>query len=235
MYYIIFLAARKEFCYNICEQIVRSAGGTAMNGKFIVIEGLDGSGKTTQLNALARNLRALGYAVAETAEPTASTTGGLARDALSGFTPRTGAEIAALFMADRVAHNVNPVNGIGKLLSEGCVVLCDRYYYSSLAYQGTVTDPEWVFHINIDCPEIRKPDLCVFLDLDDEECLRRMERGRSYREIYENENSLLAVRRRYYEIFRRLEHRDNICIVNAARTPEEVAADVLSAVKSVRD
>lgn len=58
-------------------------------------------------------------------------------------------------------------------------------------------------------------------------------RGRSYREIYENENSLLAVRRRYYEIFRRLEHRDRICIVNAARTPEEVAADVLSAVKSV--
>ena len=142
------------------------------------------------------------------AEPTASTTGGLARDALSGFTPRTGAEIAALFMADRVAHNVNPINGIGKLLSEGRVVLCDRYYYSSLAYQGTVTDPEWVFRINIDCPEIRKPDLCVFLDLDDEECLRRMEQGRSYREIYENENSLLAVRRRYYEIFRRLEHRD---------------------------
>ena len=43
-----------------------------MNGKFIVIEGLDGSGKTTQLTALAQNLRALGYAVAETAEPTAS-------------------------------------------------------------------------------------------------------------------------------------------------------------------
>lgn len=80
-------------------------------------------------------------------------------------------------MADRVAHNVNPINGIGKLLSEGRVVLCDRYYYSSLAYQGTVTDPEWVFRINIDCPEIRKPDLCVFLDLDDEECLRRMEQG----------------------------------------------------------
>ena len=99
-----------------------------MNGKFIVIEGLDGSGKTTQLTALAQNLRALGYAVAETAEPTASTTGGLARDALSGFTPRTGAEIAALFMADRVAHNVNPINGIGKLLSEGRIVLCDRYY-----------------------------------------------------------------------------------------------------------
>lgn len=204
-----------------------------MNGKFIVIEGLDGSGKTTQLHALAANLRALGRTVAETAEPTTNATGGLIRDALSGFTPRTGAEIAALFMADRVAHNVNPVNGIQKQIADGRDVLCDRYYYSSLAYQGTVTDPEWVYHINIDCPEIRKPDLCIFLDLSDEECLRRMEQGRSYREIYENENSLLAVRRRYYEIFRRLEHRDSICIIDAARTPEEVAADVLSAVKTV--
>lgn len=206
-----------------------------MSGKFIVIEGLDGSGKTTQLHALAANLRSLGRAVAETAEPTTNATGGLIRDALSGFTPRTGAEIAALFMADRVAHNMNPVNGIQKQLAEGRDVLCDRYYYSSLAYQGTVTDPEWVYHINIDCPEIRRPDLCVFLDLSDEECLRRMERERSYREIYENENSLLAVRRRYYDIFRRLEHRDNIRIVDAARSPEEVAADVFSAVKSLLD
>lgn len=128
-------------------------------------------------------------------------------------------------MADRVAHNVNPINGIGKLLSEGRVVLCDRYYYSSLAYQGTVTDPEWVFRINIDCPEIRKPDLCVFLDLDDEECLRRMEQGRSYREIYENENSLLAVRRRYYEIFRAAGAPGQDLHRDAARTPEEVAAE----------
>lgn len=207
-----------------------------MNGKFIVIEGWTAQGKTTQLTALAKNLRALGYARGgdRGADGEHDPAGSRAtRSPASRRAP--GAEIAALFMADRVAHNVNPINGIGKLLSEGRVVLCDRYYYSSLAYQGTVTDPEWVFRINIDCPEIRKPDLCVFLDLDDEECLRRMEQGRSYREIYENENSLLAVRRRYYEIFRRLEHRDRICIVNAARTPEEVAADVLSAVKSVLD
>lgn len=70
-----------------------------------------------------------GPAVAETAEPTSSTTGGLIRDALCGFTPRTGAEIAALFMADRVAHNVNPVWGIGRMLLEGKDVVCDRYYH----------------------------------------------------------------------------------------------------------
>ena len=88
-------------------------------------------------------------------------------------TPRTGTEIAALFMADRVAHNVNPVNGISAMLAQGRDVICDRYYYSSLAYQGVVSDPDWVFHINVDCPEIRRPDLCVFLDLDEEACIRR--------------------------------------------------------------
>ena len=204
-----------------------------MEGKFIVIEGLDGSGKTTQIRLLAARLRAIGRAVAETAEPTASATGGLIRDALSGFTPRTGTEIAALFMADRVAHNVNPFNGINVMLAQGRDVICDRYYYSSLAYQGVVSDPDWVFHINVDCPEIRRPDLCVFLDLDDEACIRRMEQGRSYREIYENENTLIAVRRRYFDAFRRLEGRDDIRIVNADRTAEEVAEDIFAAVKEI--
>lgn len=204
-----------------------------MSAKFIVIEGLDGSGKTTQLQLLARHLREIGRKVAETAEPTASATGGLVRDALSGLTPRSGSEIAALFMTDRVAHNTNPVNGIAKLLSEGYDVLCDRYYYSSLAYQGMVTSPEWVYRINLDCPDIRVPDLCVFLDLDDEACMRRVEQGRSYREIYEDARTLIAVRERYYEIFRRLEGRDTVRVVNADRSPEEVASDVLAAVKEI--
>ena len=206
-----------------------------MSAKFIVIEGLDGSGKTTQIRLLSNRLRAMGRSVAETAEPTSNATGGLIRDALSGFTPRTGTEIAALFMADRAAHNVNPVNGINAMLARGLDVICDRYYYSSLAYQGVVSDPDWVFHINVDCPEIRKPDLCVFLDLDDEACLRRMEQSRAYREIYENENTLIAVRRRYFDAFRRLEGRDNIVIVDADRTPEEVAEDVFAAVRGILD
>ena len=204
-----------------------------MEGRFIVIEGLDGSGKTTQIRMLGQRLRAMGRSVAETAEPTASATGGLIRDALSGLTPRTGSEIAALFMADRISHNVHPVNGINVMLAKGSDVICDRYYYSSLAYQGVVSDPDWVFHINVDCPEIRRPDLCVFLDLDDEACLRRMDAGRSYREIYENENTLLAVRKRYYAAFERLKDRDNIVIVNADRTREEVAEDVFAAVRAI--
>ena len=119
------------------------------------------------------------------------------------------------------------------MLSDGKDVICDRYYYSSLAYQGSVTDPEWVARINLDCPAIRKPDLCIFLDLDYAACCRRMERDRSFREIYETEDMLNAVRKRYFNAFDLLRDRDNIVILDAGRTVEEVASDILSAVKAL--
>ena len=201
-----------------------------MAGKFIVFEGLDGSGKSTQIRCLEQRLRDMGRRVDVTAEPTVSALGGLVRDALSGFTPRSGGEIAALFMADRVQHNVNPVWGIQKMLASGFDVICDRYYYCSMAYQGTVTDPDWVERINLDCPEIRRPDLCVFLDVDYERCRRRMEEGRAFLEIYENEASMIATRRRYYAVFEELKERDRIAVIDAGRPVEEVAEDVFRAV-----
>ena len=201
-----------------------------MAGKFIVFEGLDGSGKSTQIRCLEQRLRDMGRRVDVTAEPTVSALGGLVRDALSGFTPRSGGEIAALFMADRVQHNVNPVWGIQKMLASGFDVICDRYYYSSMAYQGTVTDPDWVERINLDCPEIRRPDLCVFLDVDYERCRRRMEEGRAFLEIYENEASMIATRRRYYAVCEELKERDRIAVIDAGRPVEEVAEDVFRAV-----
>ena len=201
-----------------------------MAGKFIVFEGLDGSGKSTQIRCLEQRLRDMGRRVDVTAEPTVSALGGLVRDALSGFTPRSGGEIAALFMADRVQHNVNPVWGIQKMLASGFDVICDRYYYSSMAYQGTVTDPDWVERINLDCPEIRRPDLCVFLDVDYERCRRRIEEGRAFLEIYENEASMIATRRRYYAVFEELKERDRIAVIDAGRPVEEVAEDVFRAV-----
>lgn len=201
-----------------------------MDGKFIVFEGLDGSGKTTQIHLLEEHLRKNGHTVDVTAEPTVSALGGLIRDALCDFTHRSSGEIAALFMADRVQHNMNPVWGLQKLLDSGRTVLCDRYYYSSMAYQGTVSDWDWVADMNLNSPEIRKPDLCIFLDVDYERSLRRMEEGnRLYLEIYENAESLLATRRSYFRAFEQLKDRDRIVIVDAARSIEEVAADVAAA------
>ena len=154
-----------------------------MRGRFIVFEGIDGAGKTTQIELLTKRLQGAGHRVYRTAEPTESVSGGLLRDALSGVSKRTACEMAAMFVLDRIFHNTNPVNGIEKMLSDGVDVICDRYYYSSLAYQGSETDAEWVREMNLNCPEIRRPDLCIFLDLTPEQSMERIGKGRVTTEI----------------------------------------------------
>ena len=200
-------------------------------GKFIVFEGIDGAGKTTQINLLANYLREQGRAVYCTAEPTESVSGGLLRDALSGATRRTICEMAAMFVFDRINHNVNPVNGIQKMLADGFDVICDRYYYSSLAYQGSGTDPEWVGNMNLNCPEIMRPDVCIFLDLTPEQSMARINRNRATQEIYENEEKLTQVRNQFYRVFEDLKDRDNIRVVNAYRSVEEIHQDIVALVK----
>ena len=196
-------------------------------GKFIVFEGIDGAGKTTQINLLANYLREQGRSVYCTAEPTETVSGGLLRDALSGATRRTICEMAAMFVFDRIYHNVNPVNGIQKMLSDGFDVICDRYYYSSLAYQGSGTDPEWVGNMNLNCPEIMRPDICIFLDLTPEQSMARINRNRATQEIYENVEKLTQVRNQFYRVFEDLKDRDNIQIVDAYRSVEEIHQSIV--------
>ena len=190
-------------------------------GLFIVIEGVDGSGKSTQASLLADYLRGLGRRVHHTAEPTESGLGGMVRDGLGGEHPRTTEELAAMFLADRVAHNVSPKSGIKQYLESGTDVVCDRYYYSSLAYQGVDGALQWVADMNLNSPVIEKPDICVFIDLDPEKCLEHIRAGRSHFEIYEENSAIIAeTRRRYGIVFEMLKGRDNIVTVDGARTPQ---------------
>jgi len=200
-------------------------------GRFIVFEGLDGAGKSTQIKGLAKWIRGQGRKVYVTAEPTTAGTGGLIRDALSGNFLRSPSELAGLFLADRIAHNVNPVYGIQKFLREGTDVICDRYYYSSFAYQGMDTDLDWIIDANCRCPDIAKPDLCIFLDLDPENCTRRMS-GRGVLEIYEGSEALLQrTRAQFFSVFRRLSKTEEVHVVDAARSPEEVTGEMIRIVR----
>lgn len=195
-------------------------------GTFIVFEGIDGAGKTTQIELLTRRLQSEGRVVYRTAEPTESVTGGLLRDALGGISKRTPCEMAALFVLDRIFHNTNPINGIESLLEKGIDVICDRYYYSSLAYQGSETDENWVREMNLGCPEIRRPDVCIFLDLTPEQSMERIGRGRVTTEIYENVERLTSVRNQFFRVFESLSESDRVCVVNAARTVEEIHEEI---------
>lgn len=200
-----------------------------MPGKFIVFEGLDGSGKGTQISRLAAELSARGEKVHLTCEPTQYATGGLIRDALAGIAKRTPSEMAGLFLADRIAHCENPADGIKSLLERGYTVICDRYYYSSLAYQGMDLGLEWLIKANLECPAILKPDLCIFLDVPTDTADDRISKGRASREIFEEKETIERVRKQYFKVFEKLsEH--NIRVINAARPPEEVFEDILKIV-----
>lgn len=202
-------------------------------GRFIVFEGIDGAGKTTQIDLLSKRLQEEGRAVYRTAEPTESVTGGLLRDALGGVSRRSACEMAALFVLDRIFHNVNPVNGIEKMLADGVDVICDRYYYSSLAYQGSETKEQWVRDMNLNCPEIRHPDICIFLDLTPEQSMERINRGRVTHEIYESEERLTRVRDQFYRALNSLRSEDRICVVNAARSVDEIHEEIWQLVQTV--
>ncbi len=206
---------------------------TKGRGRFIVFEGIDGAGKTTQIELLAQALRAEGRLVYQTAEPTESVSGGLLRDALGGVSKRTACEMAAMFVLDRIFHNVNPVSGIEKMLADGIDVICDRYYYSSLAYQGSEIEGDWVWRMNLDCPEIRHPDLCIFLDLTPEQSMERINRGRVTHEIYETEDRLRRVRDRFLGVLGTLQKLDRICVVDAARPIPEIHQEIVSLVKQM--
>lgn len=200
-------------------------------GKFIVLEGLDGSGKGTQISLLSKALSEMGIIVHETAEPTQSATGGLIRDALAGLHKRTPHELAALFLTDRIFHNTSST-GIKSLIEKGVTVICDRYYYSSFAYQGIDTELSWVMDMNLNCPEILKPDICIFLDVPTAQCDERM-KSRQSREIFENIEMMNKIRTRFFEIFDILKERENIIIIDASRNIETVSKDVIKSVSSL--
>lgn len=200
------------------------------NSKFIVFEGIDGAGKSTQIALLREELSRRGINTDSSAEPTTLPTGKELRRALSGELKRTPLEMAEMFATDRVAHNIE----IEKQLSEGMTVISDRYYYSSLAYQGAELGYETVARLNLENEGIRRPDICVFLDLSPESSLKRIGgRGESV-EIYENLEYLTKTRKMFFDVFDRLrENGENIAIIDASGSVEQVAEAVVSAVLQI--
>ena len=142
--------------------------GSGLKGVFITFEGLDGCGKSTQMELLAGALRERGYVVMVTREPGGTPLGEAIRDVL--LDPRyhgMSARAEALLYAAARAHLVQEV--VRPALADGRVVLCDRYLDSSLAYQGFGRDlgTDDIITLNVWATECLFPDLTLFLDLDD--------------------------------------------------------------------
>lgn len=135
---------------------------------FIVIEGIDGSGKGTQAKLLKERLTDLGKDVFLTSEPTKGPTGKLIREHLRD--PFLDDEaLALLFASDRIEHLEKEIR---PNLESGKFVISDRYVYSSIAYQGQKVDMEWVGDVN---KYSDRPDLAILLDIDPRITERRMD------------------------------------------------------------
>ncbi|MBD3388883.1 MAG: dTMP kinase [Candidatus Altiarchaeales archaeon] len=176
---------------------------------FIVLEGGDGSGKSTHSRMLAEWLKEQGRKVHLTAEPTPGRIGQFIREILSGeveVSPRT---LALLFTADRAEH----VREIEEALSEGNTVVCDRYYHSTIAYQSAQgVSREWLIELNSFAPE---PDLVVFLDVEARRGALRTSTG----EVFEKKEFLEKIREEYMKF-------KGLKVIDTSRPKEKVQEDI---------
>jgi dTMP kinase len=166
-----------------------------MTGRFIVLEGLDGAGTTTQGKRLVDRLNATGRPAELHAEPTTGPLGRVIRQVLRGELSLGGPEreriVALLFAADRLDH----VGGhVEPALQAGRHVISDRYLPSSLAYQAAFCDAAWVATLN---RHARTPDLTIFLDVPPDVGLARVAARTGTRERYEVLDTLTRVHEGY--------------------------------------
>jgi dTMP kinase len=191
---------------------------------FIVLEGIDGSGTTTQLGRLAAQLTARGRRVHPTREPSDGPVGRLIREILLGGhrgpdgAPLDGLAMALLFAADRRDHLLRE---IAPALAAGIDVVSDRYLLSSLAYQAEEAARDWVEGL---AREVRSPDLTLLLDVPvSVAAARRRAAGRST-ERYDEDGFQARVAANY----RRL-----AASANAAARPENPAVVVLDGARPI--
>ena len=194
-----------------------------MRGRFFALEGIDGSGKSTQLPLLARRLEALGRPCVQTREPTGGPMGALLRQVLTGQVDCDSRVVAPLFVADRLDHLLRKGDGLLALVEGGTDVLCDRYYFSSYAYQSVDLPLEWVIGANRPCADLLRPDATLFLDVDPELALERIARGRDHTELFETRERLTRTREQYFRAFEAEKDRERILILPGDQPPEELS------------
>jgi dTMP kinase len=211
-----------------------------IRGKLIVLEGIDGSGTTTQAAMLKKEFVERGLPAHVTAEPSNGPVGSLIRQALSGrlvvrgrrsVRPPDWTTMALLFAADRQDHVASE---IGPNLIDGVNVICDRYIYSSIVYQsvsaGKKEAVDWICELN---RYTQKPDLVLYLKIDPAEARRRRE-GRDFRSEIYDEPEFQEKLAKTYDTLPDLFPDTNLVTVEAGRAVGEVTAECWTQIEHIR-
>lgn len=200
-------------------------------GNFIAFEGIDGSGKSTQIRMLDEKLKKEGIYCYTTMEPTDSPIGALIHQIMMGRIRTDNKVIAALFVADRLDHLLNDVNGIVNKIHEGITVITDRYYFSSYAYHSVDMPMDWVIKANEQSSNILRPTVTVFIDISPDVAIERIAKNRFHQELFEKKSRLIKVREKYLEAFDELKEVERIVVVNGNRSEQEIANDIWEKIK----
>ena len=185
---------------------------TKRKGVFICVEGIDGSGKTTQAHILVEALKKEGFEAVYTTEPSNGVFGKMLRKHILEGSRRVPVVVeAVLFAVDRFDHIESEVK---PLLKRGKIVVSDRYVYSSIAYQGALSlSKKWLKEIN---NRAIKPDLSIFIDVPPEIVIGRINRQRSVMET-------LQTQKRVREAYLKLVEEDELLVIDGASSKKEVA------------
>ncbi|WP_131107508.1 dTMP kinase [Pseudomonas sp. Sample_10] len=212
-----------------------------MNSKFIVFEGIDGSGTSTQSELLKKALTAKNILCHLTCEPSDGPIGNMIRQIFKGrisiakgSNPNIDSgnlfdeQMAYLFAADRHDHLYNNIDGVLKLKAEGAIVISTRYYFSSFAYHcSNPEDFNLVKTLNARFPE---PDLVIYLDNPAKKSIERINE-RAFRDEYENTEKLLTAKNNYEKIFQ--EYKGKILKIDATESIETIHKKIMLEVETL--
>ncbi len=202
------------------------------DGRLIVIEGLDGAGTTTQTKRLVEHLNQNGTKAHATREPSDGPVGRLIREMLTGGHAIEGERLSQstfglLFAADRLDHLQREVE---PALRAGITVISDRWYHSSLAYQGTGADRDWITTLNA---RARRPDLTLFLRVKPEVAAERRAAARRQEELFEQLQMQIEVDAGYRATIEELAVRgERIETIDGEQSPDAVFAEIVRHVMS---
>jgi dTMP kinase len=192
-------------------------------GALIVIEGIDGSGSTTQSDMLLQWLQRVGIPSTFTREPSKGPIGGVLRLHIGKRLELAGPPAEALaFAADRMDH-LN--SEIAPALARGITVVADRYYLSSLAYQALACDLGWLREIN---RFALRPDLTVFLSVPVDVGVARFSSRATRERFEENRGELARIAEKYDAAIARLrEEGEDVRVIDGTRSPGDVHGEVV--------